>query len=62
MESHTENYKAGDEVWVLCSWVDSDCWVTGTVIKTTAKRIQVFNNLRDAGYYSPKNVKSKEVV
>jgi len=54
-----DKYKSGDEVWVLCSWVDSDCWVSGTVIKTTAKRVQVSNDVRAAGYYSPENVKLK---
>jgi hypothetical protein len=54
------NFKAGDKVWVLCSWVDEDCWVEGEVLKTTAKRIQVFNHIRSAGYYKPENVKFPE--
>ena len=53
-------YKAGDKVWVHLPWVDDECWVTGTVIKTTAKRIKVDNDVRGEGYYKPANVKPGE--
>ena len=55
-------YEVGQEVWVHMPWVDADCWVTGTVIKTTAKRIKVYNDVRGEGYYTPKNVKAKQEV
>jgi len=60
MTNHQEIYKTGQRVWVLCSWVDADCWVEGTVIKTTPKRVQVENHIRCDGFYSPKNVKLPE--
>ena len=54
------NYKSGDRVWCHFPWVDEDCWVTGTVVKVTAKRIVVHNDVRGVGYYAPHNVKLAE--
>ena len=53
-------YETGQKVWVHLPWVDADCWVTGTVIKTTAKRIKVYNEVREEGYYKPENVKPRD--
>jgi hypothetical protein len=47
------NYKSGDRVWCHFPWVDEDCWVTGTVVKVTAKRVVVHNDVRGVGYYAP---------
>lgn len=52
-------YQIGQEVLVLFSWVDEDCWVYGTVLKETDKRIKVRTHIRPDGYYSKHNVKSK---
>jgi hypothetical protein len=54
------NYKSGDRVWCHFPWVDEDCWVTGTVVKVTAKRVVVHNDVRGVGYYAPHNVKLAE--
>jgi len=51
------NYEIGEQVLVLCAWVDPDCWVQGTVVKVTDKRIKVDNAVRGVGYYKPENVK-----
>lgn len=60
MEDLSKKFKEGQKCIVHLPWVDSDCWVTGTVIGTTAKRVKVDNDVRGVGYYVPKNVKLKE--
>ena len=57
--SQKMEYQIGQEVLVLFSWVDEDCWVYGTVLKETDKRIKVRTHIRPDGYYSKHNVKSK---
>jgi hypothetical protein len=52
-------YEVGQEVWVHFPWVDEDCWVQGTVLKETAKRIKVETGTRPDGYYAKHNVKAK---
>ena len=51
-------YGIGDNVWVKC--VGSDAWVQGMVVGITAKRVRVYNEVRDlVGLYSPANVKER---
>jgi hypothetical protein len=53
-------YQVGQEVWVHFPWVDADCWVEGTVIKETAKRIKVeTGGTRPDAYYAKHNVKAQ---
>ena len=54
----TMEYQVGQKVWVRNSWQDADCWTSGVVIKVTAKRIKVDNDVRGEGFYSPHNVKN----
>jgi hypothetical protein len=52
------NYQVGQEVWVKC--VGSDAWVCGVVTGVTAKRVRVYNEVRDLeGLYAPQNVEVK---
>ena len=51
-------YKSGDKVWVHLPWVDEDCWVEGTVIKETAKRVKVDTQIRPNAYFAKHNVKA----
>ena len=52
------NYQVGQEVWVKCA--NSDAWVCGVVTGQTAKRVRVYNEVRDLeGLYAPQNVKVK---
>ena len=50
-------YQVGQEVWVHFPWVDADCWVSGTVLKETEKRIKIDTEIRPIGYYAKHNVK-----
>lgn len=53
-------YQVGQKVWVHFPWVDADCWVEGTVIKETAKRIKVeTGGTRPDAYYAKHNVKAQ---
>lgn len=42
---------AGDKVWVLQTDKDDNCWVAGILIKKTAKRFLVRNELREITRY-----------
>ena len=50
-------YEIGEKVWVLCAWVDEDCWVEGAIVGFTEKRIKVDNSVRGVGNYKPDHVK-----
>ena len=53
-------YEVGQKVWIHLPWVDDECWVSGTVLKTTAKRIKCSNDVRTEGYYLPKHIKPRD--
>ena len=42
---------AGDKVWVLQTDKDDACWVAGILIKKTAKRFLVRNEIREITRY-----------
>lgn len=50
-------YQVGQKVLVHLPWVDADCWVEGTVIKETAKRVKVETHIRPIAYFAKHNVK-----
>jgi hypothetical protein len=51
-------YKIDQEVWVKCAGTDT--WVIGVVTGQTAKRIKVYNEVRNLeGLYAPSSVKAK---
>jgi len=57
-------YKVGQDVWIHLPWVDDECWVAGTFIKATAKRIKCkrdrcSGDTIEDGYYKPENVKPR---
>jgi|TARA_R110000796_G_scaffold17215_2_gene53145 hypothetical protein len=52
------NYQVGQEVWVKCTGTDT--WGCGVVTGVTAKRVRVYNEVRDLeGLYAPQNVEVK---
>ncbi len=44
-------FNKGDKVWVLQTDKDDECWVAGTLIKSTPKRYLVKNHVRQITRY-----------